>query len=150
VLSIKEVLRDLRQALLVGGLIIVVVASFVISPFVITASTSSAAQSVPIRLSCEGELRATVRRDPRDEKHLLSLVIDLSARTATVQGHPTVPINGPLDEDTIEFHKPGEMKDVTGGSLNRVTGEAFITIDQGGVDRIHHFRGKCSRAQSLF
>jgi hypothetical protein len=57
-----------------------IVAALVIGP---------AAISEPIHLACEGAMRANEPRQERlDEKYLMSLVIDLSARTARPEGHP--------------------------------------------------------------
>src|SRR6476659_2718721 len=55
----------------------------------------SAANSEPIHLACEGAMRANEPRHERsDEKYLVCLVIDLSARTVKPEGHPSVPLRG--------------------------------------------------------
>jgi hypothetical protein len=61
----------------------------------------SAANSEPIHLACEGAMRANEPRQERlDEKYLMSLVIDLSARTAKPEGHPSVRSKDPLKTRT--------------------------------------------------
>ena len=58
---------------------LVIVAILVIGP---------TANSEPVHLACEGAMRANEPRQERlDEKYLMSLVIDLSARTAKPEGH---------------------------------------------------------------
>src|ERR1700735_2993215 len=99
---------------------LVIVAALVIGP---------AANSEPIHLACEGAMRANEpRHDWRlEEKYLMSLVIDLSARTAKPEGHPSVPLKGSAeDQEVIAFASPRASDDVMDGRLNRITGEALI------------------------
>jgi hypothetical protein len=66
------------------------------------------ANSEPIHLACEGAMRANEPRHERlDEKYLMSLVIDLSARTVKPEGHPSAPIKASVDdEDVVAFASP--------------------------------------------
>ena len=110
----------------------------------------SAAYSEPIHLACEGEMSAmksgTIGR--LDEKYLMSLVIDLSARTVKPEGHPSVPLKGPVeDQDIVAFASPRASDDVLDGRVNRITGEALIHFL---TDPMFEFHGRCHRAQSLF
>jgi hypothetical protein len=75
---------------------LVIVAVLVIGP---------TANSEPVHLACEGAMRANEPRQERlDEKYLMSLVIDLSARTAKPEGHASVPLKGSVeDEDIVAF-----------------------------------------------
>jgi hypothetical protein len=82
-----------------------------------------------------------------DEKYLVSLRIDLNARTVKVEGHSSVPIKGPVDEDVVVFASPKTVDDVLNGSVNRITGEALIYFLS---NPVFEFRGRCHRAQSLF
>jgi hypothetical protein len=68
----------------------------------------SAANSEPIHLACEGAMRANEPRHERlDEKYLMSLVIDLSARTVKPERHPSAPIKASVDdEDVVAFASP--------------------------------------------
>ncbi len=82
------------------------------------------------------------------EKYLMSLVIDLSARTVKPEGHPTVPIKGSVDDqEVVAFASPKASDDVMDGRLNRITGEALIHFL---TDPMYEFHGRCHRAQSLF
>jgi hypothetical protein len=89
-----------------------IVAALVIGP---------AANSEPIHLACEGAMRANEPRQERlDEKYLMSLAIDLNARTAKPEGHPSVPLKGSVeDEDIVAFASPRASDDVLNGRLNR-------------------------------
>jgi hypothetical protein len=104
-----------------------------------------AANAEPAHLSCEGEL--SVDATAADAKHLMSLVIDLSARTIKVEGHPSVPIKGAVDEDTVAFASPRTADDVLNGSVNRITGEVLIDFL---TNPVYRFHGRCNRPQSLF
>jgi hypothetical protein len=120
--------------------LLAIVAALVIGP---------AANSEPIHLACEGAMRANEPRQERlDEKYLMSLVIDLSARTAKPEGHPSVPLKGSVeDEDIVAFASPRASDDVLDGRLNRITGEALIHFL---TDPMYEFHGRCHRAESLF
>ena len=120
---------------------LVIVAALVIGPV---------AYSEPIHLACEGEMSAmksgTVAR--LDGKYLMSLVIDLSARTVKPEGHPPVPFKGSVeDQDIVSFASPRDSNDVMDGRLNRITGETLIDFL---TDPMFEFHGRCNRAQSLF
>jgi hypothetical protein len=83
-----------------------------------------------------------------DEKYLMSLAIDLSARTVKPEGHPSVPLKGSVDdEDVLAFASPRASDDVLDGRLNRITGEALIHFL---TDPMYEFHGRCHRADSLF
>jgi hypothetical protein len=88
----------------------------------------SAANAEPIHLACEGAMRANEPRQERlDEKYLMSLVVDLSGRTAKPEGHEPVPLKRSVeDEDIVAFTSPKVSDDVLDGRLNRITGEALI------------------------
>jgi hypothetical protein len=121
---------------------LVIVAALVIGP--------AANAEGPIHLACEGEMSAmtsgTIGR--LDEKYLMSLVIDLSARTVKPEGHPSVPLRGSVDdEDVVAFASPRASDDVLDGRLNRITGEALIHFL---TDPMYEFHGQCHRAESLF
>ena len=109
----------------------------------------SAANAEPIHLACEGAMRANEpRRERLDEKYLMSLVVDLSARTVKPEGHPSVPLKGSVDdEDVVAFASPKVSDDVLDGRLNRITGEALIHFL---TDPMYEFHGRCHRAKSLF
>ena len=109
----------------------------------------SAANAEPIHLACEGAMRANEPRQERlDEKYLMSLVVDLSARTAKPEGHPSVPLKASVeDEDIVAFASPRASDDVLDGRLNRITGEALIHFL---TDPMYEFHGRCHRAESLF
>ena len=110
----------------------------------------SAANSEPIHLACEGAMRANEpRHDWRlEEKYLMSLVIDLSARTAKPEGHPSVPLKGSVDDqEAVAFASPRASDDVMDGRLNRITGEALIHFL---TDPMYEFHGRCHRAELLF
>jgi hypothetical protein len=110
----------------------------------------TAANSEPIRLACEGAMRANEpRHDWRlGEKYLMSLVIDLGARTAKPEGHPSVPLKQSADdEDVVAFASPKAADDVLDGRLNRITGEALIHFL---TDPMYEFHGRCYRSESLF
>ncbi len=112
--------------------------------------TCSAANSEPIQLACEGAMHANEPQQDRrlGEKYLMSLVIDLSARTVKPEGHPTVPIKGSVDDqEVVAFASPKASDDVMDGRLNRITGEALIHFL---TDPMYEFHGRCHRAQSLF
>ena len=99
---------------------LVIVAALVFGP---------AANSEPIHLACEGAMRANEpQHDWRlAEKYLMSLVIDMSARTVKPEGHPSVPLKESVDdEDVVAFASPRASDDVLDGRLNRITGEALI------------------------
>ena len=117
-----------------------VVAALVIGPV---------ANSEPIHLACEGAMRANEPRQERlAEKYLMSLVIDLSARTAKPEGHEPVPLKRSVeDEDIVAFASPKVSDDVLDGRLNRITGEALIHFL---TDPMYEFHGRCHRAESLF
>ena len=89
------------------------------------------------------------RRDWRlEEKYLMSPVIDLSARTAKPEGHPSVPLKGSVeDQEVVAFASPRASDDVMDGRLNRITGEALIHFL---TDPMYEFHGRCHRAQPLF
>jgi hypothetical protein len=108
-------------------------------------AVSPVANAEPARLACEGELSADV--NVADDKHLMSLVVDLSARTVKVEGHPSVPIKGTVDEDAVAFASPKNADDVLNGTVNRITGELLIYFL---TDPVFRFHGRCHRAQSLF
>ena len=118
-----------------------IVAALVIGP---------AANSEPIHLACEGAMRANEpQHDWRlGEKYLMSLVIDLNARTAKPEGHPPVPLKqSGDDEDVVAFASPKASDDVLDGRINRITGEALIHFL---TDPMYEFHGRCHRAESLF
>src|SRR6185312_2591079 len=120
---------------------LVIVAALVFGP---------SANSEPIHLACEGAMRANEpRHDSRlGEKYLMSLVIDLGARTAKPEGHPSVPFKQSSDdEDVVAFASPKASDDVLDGRLNRITGEALIHFL---TDPMYEFRGRCHHAESLF
>ncbi len=111
--------------------------------------SAPAANCEPVRLACEGAMRANVPRlDRLDEKYLMSLVIDLGARTAKPEGHPSVPLKSSGDdEDVVAFASPRPSDDVLDGRLNRITGEALIHFL---TSPMYEFHGRCHRAESLF
>ena len=120
---------------------LVIVAALVFGP---------AANSEPIHLACEGAMRANEpQHDWRlAEKYLMSLVIDMSARTVKPEGHPSVPLKESVDdEDVVAFASPRASDDVLDGRLNRITGEALIHFL---TDPMYKFHGRCYRAESLF
>jgi hypothetical protein len=94
-------------------------------------------------------MRANEPRHERlDEKYLMSLVIDLSARTVKPEGHPSVPLKGSADdEDVVAFASPKTSDDVLDGRLNRITGEALIHFL---TDPMYEFHGRCRRAEPIF
>ena len=94
-------------------------------------------------------MRANEPRQERlAEKYLMSLVVDLSARTVKPEGHPSVPLKGSVDdEDVVAFASPKASDDVLDGRLNRITGEALIHFL---TDPMYEFHGRCHRAKSLF
>jgi hypothetical protein len=108
-----------------------------------------AANCEPVRLACEGAMRANVPRlDRLDEKYLMSLVIDLGARTAKPEGHPSGPLKASGDvEEVVAFASPRASDDVLDGRLNRITGEALIHFL---TNPMYEFHGRCHRAESLF
>jgi hypothetical protein len=110
---------------------------------------ATAANCEPVRLACEGTMRANEpRRDRLDEKYLMSLVIDLGARTAKPEGHPPVPLKSSGDdEEVVAFASPRTSDDVLDGRLNRITGEALIHFL---TNPMYEFHGRCHRAESLF
>ena len=128
------------RALALAGRWMAVAAVLVIGP---------AANAEPIHLACEGAMRANEPRQERlDEKYLMSLVVDLSARTVKPEGHPSVPLKGSVDdEDVVAFASPKASDDVLDGRLNRITGEALIHFL---TDPMYEFHGRCHRAKSLF
>ena len=77
----------------------------------------------------------------------MSLVIDLDARTVKLEGHPSVPLKGRVDEDVVAFASPRASEDILDGRLNRITGEALIHFL---TDPMYEFHGRCHRAESLF
>jgi hypothetical protein len=82
------------------------------------------------------------------EKYLMSLVIDLGARTAKPEGHPSVPLKQSTDdEDVVAFASSKAADDVLDGRLNRITGEALIHFL---TDPMYEFHGRCYRTESLF
>ena|SRR5690242_2829333 len=86
--------------------------------------------------------------DRLDEKYLMSLVIDLSARTAKAEGHPSVPLKSSGDaEDVVAFASPKVSDDVLDGRLNGITGEALIHFL---TNPMYEFHGRCHRTESLF
>jgi hypothetical protein len=109
----------------------------------------AAANSEPLRLACEGTMRANEPRHERlDEKYLMSLVIDLNARTVKPEGHPSVPLKGYSDDgDVVAFASPKTSDDVLDGRLNRITGEALIHFL---TDPMYEFHGRCRRAEPVF
>jgi hypothetical protein len=76
----------------------------------------------------------------------MSLVIDLSARTAKPEGHPSVPLKSSGD-DEVAFASPRASNDVLDGRLNRITGEALIHFL---TNPMYEFHGRCHHAESLF
>jgi hypothetical protein len=93
---------------------------------VATLVVTSAANCEPAHLACEGAMsEPKAGTSTGDEKYLMSLLIDLNARTAKVEGH-SFPIKGPIDEDVVAFASPRSADDVLDGSVNRITGEATI------------------------
>jgi hypothetical protein len=108
-------------------------------------AVGAAANAEPAHLACEGEMSADVT--VADEKHLMSLVIDLSARTVKVEGHPSVPIKGPVDEDAVAFASSKTADDVLDGTVNRITGELLIYFL---TNPVYRFHGRCHRPHSLF
>ena len=81
-------------------------------------------------------------------KNLMSLVIDLSARTVKPEGHPSVPLKGPVDdEEVVAFASPKASDDVLDGRVNRITGEALIHFL---TDPMYEFHGRCHRANRCF
>jgi hypothetical protein len=66
-----------------------------------------------------------------------SFVIDLSARTVKVEGHPSVPIKGTVDEDVVAFASPKTADDFLDGSVNRITGEVSIYFLTNPVYKFH-------------
>jgi hypothetical protein len=115
---------------------LVIIAALVVGP---------AANSEPAHLACEGAIETGTTAV--QEKYLMSLVIDLSARTVKIEGHPAVPIKGPVDEDAVAFASPKTADDVLNGSVNRITGEVSIYFL---TDPVYKFHGRCHRPQSLF
>ena len=108
----------------------------------------SAANCEAVHLACEGAMRANEPRlDRVDEKYLMSLVIDLGARTAKPEGHPSVPFKSSGDEEVVAFASPRTSDDVLDGRLNRITGEALIHFL---TNPMYEFHGRCQRAESLF
>jgi hypothetical protein len=115
---------------------------------VATLVVTSAANCEPAHLACEGAMsEPKAGTSTGDEKYLMSLLIDLSARTVKVEGHSSVPIKGPIDEDVVAFASPRSADDVLDGSVNRITGEATIYFLTNPTFKFH---GRCHRAQSQF
>jgi hypothetical protein len=82
-----------------------------------------------------------------NENYLMSLAIDLDARTVKVEGHPAVPIKGAVDEDAVAFSSSRTSDDVIEGSVNRITGEALIEFN---TSPMFEFQGRCHRADKMF
>jgi hypothetical protein len=108
-------------------------------------AVGSAANAEPAHLACKGEL--SVSANVADEKHLISLVIDLGARTVKVEGHPSVPIKGSVDEDLVAFASSKTADDFLDGTVNRITGELLIYFL---TNPVYRFHGRCHRPQPLF
>jgi hypothetical protein len=104
-----------------------------------------AAYSEPAHLACEGAMGET--KATANESYLMSLAIDLGARTVKVEGHGTVPIKGAVDGDAVAFSSPKTSDDVFEGSVNRITGEALIAFN---TSPIFEFHGRCHRADKMF
>jgi hypothetical protein len=104
-----------------------------------------AAYSEPAHLACEGAMGET--KATANESYLMSLAIDLGARTVRIEGHPAVLIKGAVDEDAVAFSSPRTSDDVLEGSVNRITGEAVIAFNSSPMLLFH---GRCHRADKMF
>jgi hypothetical protein len=125
-------------------------ASILSLPWLIFAAALGAAapaHSEPAHLACDGATSTMGVGTDVEAKSLLSLVIDLGARTAKVEGHPAVPIRGPVDEDLVAFASPKTSDDVLDGTVNRITGEVLIYFV---TNPAYKFHGRCHRPQALF
>ena len=109
----------------------------------------SIASAEPMRLACEGEVRLQNADGETIDKDILSVVIDLAAKTVTVGSRGAVPIVSKPDADTMVFiAEPGSREGVSTGTVNRFTGVASIHIIR--TDGLYKFYGTCRTAQRLF
>jgi anti-sigma-K factor RskA len=122
---------------------------------------NSACTKEPIRMACSGDMYR-VQSASTDKQVPLSLSIDLHAGTVTVSmaqrfsdggrnlEFPSVPISGNPQSDTLIFSgKLGGVEfGVVQGSVNRTTGDAFITMIT--PLGLYDFSGICKAAQRLF
>lgn len=102
-----------------------------------------------VHLACDGEMRVLPTGEV-DEKYVLTLTIDLRARTATVGSYAPVPMSSKSEGDTVVFQaEPDSTYGVSTGTLDRFTGAAsihIITLTHG----LYMFHGTCRAAQKLF
>jgi hypothetical protein len=109
------------------------------------------AQAEPVLLACHGEMRvlgpAGFGQAP--ESRVLSLAIDLRARTVTIEGYDPVPLPEPSDDDKVVFVNYGATVGVSTGAVNRKTGALWVHIipRDGGL---LGFEGVCKPAKKLF
>jgi hypothetical protein len=115
---------------------------------VIVAATGIALAAEPLRLACEGEARLQNANGETIDKDVLSVTIDLVAKTVTVGSRGAVPIVSNPDADTEVFTEPGSREGVSTGTLNRFTGAASIHIIR--TDGLYNFFGTCKPAGKLF
>jgi hypothetical protein len=112
------------------------------------ASIPASARAEPVRLVCEGAVRAIVEgRVVPPAKDVRVLTIDLSAKTVTVEGYDTVPIMGEPDDMVVFMADRRQAFGVSTGTVNRVSGAASIHIIS---DGLIIFEGICKPAQKLF
>jgi hypothetical protein len=126
--------------------LLVAAAVMVISPI---------AHAEPVHMSCSG---AKLLPNRRVENSVLSLTIDLGAKTVTVGGYqplvvmPAIPASPGIpntENNQVSFIGKTILGGVLSGNVDRITGEANITF-QANTPEEEFFSGICRPSQKLF
>jgi hypothetical protein len=107
--------------------------------------TAGVANAAPIRLICDGTLTHTFVQS----KEVRTVLIDLSAKTVTLENAGSAPISE-TGEDRISFSEKDPLRPpphfgLRWGSVNRTSGAIYAHIDEA-----DEFEGTCKPAQKLF
>jgi hypothetical protein len=119
-------------------------------------AVSPMAHADPVHMTCSGQ--RLLPSGAVDMDSVLSITIDLGAKTVTVAGYqplviiPAIPASPGVpntENNQVSFIGKTIPGGILSGSVDRITGEANV-IFQGETPQEEFFRGVCKPAQKLF
>jgi hypothetical protein len=113
-------------------------------------AVSPIAHAEPVHMKCSGQMMLSNNK-VLDMNAVLSLTVDLSAKTVTVGSYPPLGIMSPgisNTENEVSFFGSTSYG-VLNGNVDRVTGEAYVHFFHN-TPQEKFFIGNCGPAQKLF
>jgi hypothetical protein len=111
--------------------------------------TSTEARSDPVYLACSGMAERKIL-SPARYSDTVSMTVDLANNALTLEDvEERLPIQR-VSRNTVTVNSPGKYGDTVSISLNRVTGNLFMTTFNDTGQIAWEFQGLCKPAKRLF